>query len=358
MSVAVKFGLGVTGGLAANIGLMKLNAQHKGCANVCTLCQFLFGFSQSFASPAKRALLLGRTKLQLPIKIHVLFALMFFMGPFLGNLSTTFTNQDFYPVFLVVRSCGSVSSMILGYLFAGKTYSLQQILGVLLITVGAGVTTVGCCYGSQASKSSLEAEAATPPRLFLLGVGCCVLNLLNDSGLGVLQSKIFAPYLVKASKAKASAAAANKQATTAAMAVNDEAMVVMSAAGTVIMAAVAGREVLGFLTLWVMNPTWTPTLTPLPVQFPYEIGLLVVNFYGNWNAKLICTWLNAHATAVLSALVPMLYRLISTVVSANLAKGVVLPVYTWLGVGFVFAGSSFYLLAPAQAPRGTEKKSD
>jgi hypothetical protein len=47
---------------------------------------------------AKRALLMGRGKLQLSVATHALFALMFFSGPFLGNLSTTFTNQDFYPV--------------------------------------------------------------------------------------------------------------------------------------------------------------------------------------------------------------------------------------------------------------------
>lgn len=118
MSVAVNFFLGVLGGLVANIGMMKLNAQHKGCANVCTLCQFMFGFVQSLVSPAKRRCLFGQRKL--PSLYHAIFAVMFFAGPYLGNFSTRITNADFYPVFLVVRSCGSASSMVLGYLFAGK----------------------------------------------------------------------------------------------------------------------------------------------------------------------------------------------------------------------------------------------
>ena len=52
---------------------------------------------------AKRALLMGRGRLQLSVATHALFALMFFSGPFLGNLSTTFTNQDFYPVSVFLR---------------------------------------------------------------------------------------------------------------------------------------------------------------------------------------------------------------------------------------------------------------
>jgi hypothetical protein len=61
----------------------------------------------------------------------------------------------------------------------------------------------------------------------------------------------------------------------------------------------------------------------------------------------------------MSALVPMFYRLISTIVSANLAQGVVLPLYTWAGVALVFAGSLLYLLAPSVSPtRKAAKKKD
>jgi hypothetical protein len=75
------------------------------------MCQFLFGLSQSLASPEKRKCLFGSRKL--PLGYHALFAFMFFIGPYLGNFSTAITNADFYPVFLVVRSCGSVSSMVI-----------------------------------------------------------------------------------------------------------------------------------------------------------------------------------------------------------------------------------------------------
>ena len=59
----------------------------------------------------------------------------------------------------------------------------------------------------------------------------------------------------------------------------------------------------------------------------------------------IQTWLNANSSAVISSLVPMLYRLISTVVSTQIFKGAPLPAFTWAGVALVFGGSVFYMLA-------------
>ena len=41
----------------------------------------------------------------------------------------------------------------------------------------------------------------------------------------------------------------------------------------------------------------------------------------------IQTWLNANSSAVISSLVPMLYRLISAVVSTQIFKGAPLPAF-------------------------------
>jgi len=359
MSVPLNFSLAVFGGLAANFSLMNLNKMHKGCANVCTLSQFLFGLSSALAKPKTRAALLSPSTRRMPLfPYHFIFSTMFFVGPYLGNLSVAVTNADFYPVFLVVRSCGSVTSMLLGYLFAGKRYTAQQVAAVVAITAGAGVTTLGCYQGGQAAKAASSAGGGggggssfvetTPPSMFLFGLLLLLLNLLNDSGLGVLQSKVFAPYLAAEAEAKRKGQAPLGS-------VVAEAMAVMSGVGTLLMAAAAGGTVLGFFRGWVAEPTWV-SLAPLPVSVPLELSLLVVNFVGNWNAKAICTWLNAHATAVLSALVPMFYRLLSTVLSSRLS-GVTLPAYTWAGVALVFGGSLTYLLGKQPAgPPATSKK--
>ena len=64
------------------------------------------------------------------------------------------------------------------------------------------------------------------------------------------------------------------------------------------------------------------------------------------NAKKLCTWLNGNATPVISSLVPMLYRIMSGILIALLNRDMVLPIYTWLGIGLVFGGSFSYLLSP------------
>jgi hypothetical protein len=328
-SVPFWFGAGVLGGLSANIGLMQLNTMHKGCANVCTLCQFLFGVSQTLASPAKRRLLFDGSTRRIPLTYHLLFAGMFFLGPYLGNTSTAVTNADFYPVFLVVRSCGTVSSMLLGWLFAGKTYNAMQVLAVVAITVGAVTTTFGCYTAGKEAAAQKGGDLTddvevTPVPMFLFGCSLLLANLLVDSGKDVLQAHVFAPFKQQDDAKLAAAAKSKKQSAPPPPSVVDEAIVMMGALGACMMALVAGSEVLTFFTEWVTNPTLypdaaaaAPTEGPglllasmLPVAaIPVELSFLAINFYGNWNAKKICTWLNAASSAVVSSLVPMMYRL-------------------------------------------------
>ena len=314
-SVPLWFSAGVVGGVSANIGLMQLNNMHKGCANVCTLCQFLFGVSQTMASSSKRELHFDGSKRKIPMSYHLLFAGMFFLGPYLGNTSTAVTNADFYPVFLVVRSCGTVTSMLLGWLFAGKTYNSAQILAVAAITIGAVTTTFGCySAGKSAAGTQADDMEVTPVPMFMFGCSLLLANLLVDSGKDVLQSHVFASIKQK-QKEEEEKKEAHEQSTGPSAV--DEAIVMMGFLGACMMALVAGGEVLTFLTQWITNPTLYPAPTTadqaavssLPLAVPVELAFLAVNFYGNWNAKKICTWLNAASSAVVSSLVPMIYRL-------------------------------------------------
>ena len=316
-SIPFWFGAGVAGGVSANIGLMQLNNMHKGCANVCTLCQFLYGVFQTLTSSSKRELLFDGSKRKISMSYHLLFAGMFFLGPYLGNTSTAVTNADFYPVFLVVRSCGTVTSMLLGWLFNGKTYNTGQVLAVAAITIGAVLTTFGCyTAGKSASGTTDDNVEVTPVPMFLLGCSLLLANLLVDSGKDVLQAHVFASFKQQEDAANAKLAAdGNKK--PAGPSVVDEAIVMMGVLGACMMALVAGGEVLTFFTQWVTNPTLYPpatdgvqaTVGPLPLAIPVELAFLAINFYGNWNAKKICTWLNAASSAVVSSLVPMMYRL-------------------------------------------------
>jgi hypothetical protein len=72
------------------------------------------------------------------------------------------------------------------------------------------------------------------------------------------------------------------------------------------MAVLAGGEAWGYITQWVREPQWRSIGGG--VFLPVELTLLSVNFCANWNAKKISTWLNAHSTALIASLVPMIYR--------------------------------------------------
>jgi hypothetical protein len=67
-------------------------------------------------------------------------------------------------------------------------------------------------------------------------------------------------------------------------------MAMMSFAGTVLMSFFAGSDVVGFVSSWMVQPTWYQhdsalgsLIPPVPLEFIY----LTVNFVGNWNAKAV-----------------------------------------------------------------------
>lgn len=289
----------------------------------------MYGLAETIGSAKKRAFLFQP---KLPLIFHLIFASMFFAGPFLGNKSVAVTNSDFYPVFLVVRSCGSASGMLIGWLFANRRYTPRQVISVLILTAGAAITTYGCYEAKSANSTSTD--GSTPTNLFFFGLMLLFLNLLNDAGLNVLQEWVFDKH--------------GKQHV-------GESIVVMSAIGTLLMLLVAGPDFVKFMTAWSTNPTWT-TLPGLPqLSLPVELLFLIVNFVGNWNAKKMSTWLTANSSAVMSSLVPMLYRIISSVVATSLNKYLQVPIYTWGGILVVFMGSLSYMLAPKH-PSATKNK--
>ena len=56
--------------------------------------------------------------------------------------------------------------------------------------------------------------------------------------------------------------------------------------------------------------------------FHLKFSPVSLSGHWSWNAKKICIWLNAAATAIVCSLVPMMYRLVSTIVSTQVFKGV------------------------------------
>lgn len=171
-----------------------------------------------------------------------------------GVQSISVTKHDFYPVFLVIRSCGTVPAMLLGWLIAGQHYTVRQIVSVLLITTGAALTTHGCYQATQDT-----ATEATSGAMFLVGFCLLLGNVMVDAGLGVTQQRVFHRHGRHV----------------------DECVAMMSALGTLFMTVMAGGQAVHYITLWVHSPTWA-VLPLLGVAVPVELSLLTLNFFGNW----------------------------------------------------------------------------
>lgn len=90
-----------------------------------------FSSSSSSSSGAESSLLLQRPKV--PMRRWAFIAFMFFGINMLNNWA--FAYNISVPVHIILRSFGSVTTMIAGFV-RGKRYSLLQVLSVVLLTVG------------------------------------------------------------------------------------------------------------------------------------------------------------------------------------------------------------------------------
>lgn len=90
-------------------------------------------------------------------------------------------------VHIIFRSAGLVITMILGYIIAGKRYSLTQILSVLVVTAGVVLTTLSAAPSRSASASSAE----TDTWLYLTGIAILLVALVLSGCLGLIQDYAF-----------------------------------------------------------------------------------------------------------------------------------------------------------------------
>ena len=79
---------------------------------------------------------------------------------------------------IVFRSGGMVGSLIIGYLYAGKRYSVSQLMAVFTVTVGVVVATL-----ANANKRQSETKLWG----FVCGLVVLVVALVGSSFLGLWQ---------------------------------------------------------------------------------------------------------------------------------------------------------------------------
>lgn len=135
--------LWIFGGCCSNVLTLEsiIDQQSNGVGSLITFCQFavatiegLFNF-MDFNSSVPR--LKAR---KVPLRVYVLTVLLYYTSSVMNN--SVFQYGISVPLHIVFRCSGTVITMIIGWLLAGKRYSLLQVFSAFLMTTGAIITTL------------------------------------------------------------------------------------------------------------------------------------------------------------------------------------------------------------------------
>ncbi|KAI0264299.1 UAA transporter family-domain-containing protein [Russula aff. rugulosa BPL654] len=125
---------------------------------------------------------------RLPLTSYLIQVALFYFVSLLNNLAFGYNIP--MPVHIIFRSGGLVVSMLMGWLLSRKSYTISQVLSVLVVTVGVILTTLSSNHRQETAVSSLGA----PTSRYLMGIGILTLALILSGLLGVVQDKTLALY--------------------------------------------------------------------------------------------------------------------------------------------------------------------
>lgn len=133
----------IFGGCCSNVFTLEYMIQGStvNVGNIVTLCQFLFvsidGLTtySDFSNPP--FFLKPRA---VPFKVYLLSVILFFLSSVANN--SVFMFDISVPLHIIFRCSGTVITMIIGWMFGGKSYSNPQIFSAVLLTVGAIITSL------------------------------------------------------------------------------------------------------------------------------------------------------------------------------------------------------------------------
>jgi solute carrier family 35 (UDP-xylose/UDP-N-acetylglucosamine transporter), member B4 len=108
---------------------------------------------------------------QVPIKHYAQMTLLFFSMSYLNNWAFQFNISQ--PLHMVFRSANLATTLIMGYLFFQRKYSLAQVFCVVLLTLGAASATIAEAFSGDTAKAASCAgggcgDAAAPATTALL----------------------------------------------------------------------------------------------------------------------------------------------------------------------------------------------
>ncbi|KAG6810483.1 hypothetical protein H0H92_011691 [Tricholoma furcatifolium] len=95
-------------------------------------------------------------------------------------------------VHIIFRSGGLIISMLLGWLVAGKRYTITQICSVNLVTLGVVLTTLSASPSSHSYSKSPELGSDT--LTYITGIAILTLALVFSGFLGLVQDWTYSKY--------------------------------------------------------------------------------------------------------------------------------------------------------------------
>lgn len=131
--------------------------------------------------------------LAVPVSRWIIQVLLFLGVSLLNNAA--FGYRVPMAVHIVFRSGGLVVNMILGYLTQGRRYSTQQVIAVILVSVGiAAATTSGSNRQRPASTAASSSIAEATIAEYSIGILMLTVALVLSTFLGFAQEKAYGKY--------------------------------------------------------------------------------------------------------------------------------------------------------------------
>ncbi|KAE9391934.1 UAA transporter [Gymnopus androsaceus JB14] len=178
----------VFGGCCSNaVTLEQLTSQFPRAGSLITFCQFTIISIQGLRRHVTWTSYGPRLKpRRIPLTPYLVQVVLFYLVSLLNNAAFAYSIP--MAVHIIFRSGGLVISMILGWLFAGKTYTNSQVVSVLIVTLGVILTTLSASEPS--SGSNFDANT----RVYLTGIGILTLALVFSGFLGLVQDYTYSTY--------------------------------------------------------------------------------------------------------------------------------------------------------------------
>ncbi|KAF7365449.1 Glucooligosaccharide oxidase [Mycena venus] len=91
-------------------------------------------------------------------------------------------------ILVVFRSAGLAVSMLFGFLFAGKRYTVMQVVSVLLVSAGVILATLA---RPSSSKTKTPIQSADDVQKYTIGISMLVISLVLTGFFGLLQERTY-----------------------------------------------------------------------------------------------------------------------------------------------------------------------